>query len=40
MQSFELYIVSDHLKDIYPYLEAPFKERYDNTEVYHAVFDR
>ncbi len=40
MQSYKLYVVSDHLKDIYPYLELPFNDRYDKTEVYHAVFDR
>ncbi|EGR27544.1 hypothetical protein IMG5_194070 [Ichthyophthirius multifiliis] len=40
MQSFKLHIVSEHLKDRYPYLEAEFNDRYDKTEVYHAAFDR
>ncbi|KAL4510611.1 hypothetical protein ABPG72_004765 [Tetrahymena utriculariae] len=40
MQSYKLHVVSEHLKDRYPYLEADFNDRYDNTEVYHAVFDR
>ena len=33
MQSFKLHIVSEHLNDRYPYLELPFNERYDKTEV-------
>jgi len=40
MQSYKKHIISEHLKDRMPYLELPFNDRYDNTEVYHAVFDR
>lgn len=40
MQSYQLHIVSEHLKKRHPYLEPPFKARYDATEVYKAVFDR
>lgn len=40
MQSYQLHIVSEHLKRRHPYLEPPFKARYDPTEVYKAVFDR
>ena len=40
MQSYELHVVSAHLKDRHPYLELPFNDRYDSTRVYHAVFDR
>ena len=47
MQSYQLHVVSEHLKHRHPYLEPPFKARYDSTEVnclltqvYKAVFDR
>lgn len=40
MQSYQLHIISEQLKRRHPYLEAPFKARYDPTEVYKAVFDR
>ncbi|KRX00211.1 Armadillo-type fold [Pseudocohnilembus persalinus] len=40
MQSYKIHVVSEHLKDRYPYLELPFRERLDKTEVYDAVFDR
>jgi hypothetical protein len=28
------------LKDRHPYVDPPFNDRYDPSEVYHAVFDR
>ena len=40
MQSYQLHIISDQLRKRHPYLEPPFKARYDPTEVYKAVFDR
>ena len=40
MQSYQLHIVSEHTKRRHPYLEAPFKARYDATEVFKSVFDR
>lgn len=40
MQSYKLHVVSEHLKDRHPYLEPPFKARYDQTQVHYAVFDR
>eukprot|EP01017_Pseudomicrothorax_dubius_P022976 TRINITY_DN24717_c0_g1_i2.p1 TRINITY_DN24717_c0_g1~~TRINITY_DN24717_c0_g1_i2.p1 ORF type:complete len:497 (+),score=80.92 TRINITY_DN24717_c0_g1_i2:36-1526(+) len=40
MQSYQLHIVSEHLKDRHPYLEAEFRDRYDPTQVTLAVFDR
>jgi hypothetical protein len=40
MQSYKLHIVSEHLKDRHPFLEAPFNARYNKTEVHYAVFDR
>lgn len=40
MQSYQLHIISDQLRRRHPYLEPPFKARYDPTEVYKAVFDR
>ncbi|KAM3136015.1 hypothetical protein pb186bvf_011820 [Paramecium bursaria] len=40
MQSYKLHIVSEQLKDRHPYVEPEFKQRYDPSEVYHAVFDR
>ena len=33
MQSYQLHIVSEHLKQRHPYIEPPFKARYDATEV-------
>ena len=33
MQSYKLHIVSEHSKDRHPYLEFPFADRYDPTEV-------
>ena len=33
MQSYQLHVVSEHLKHRHPYLEPPFKARYDSTEV-------
>ena len=33
MQSYQLHIVSEHLRHRHPYLEPPFKARYDSTEV-------
>ena len=40
MQSYQLHIISEQLQKRHPYLEPPFKARYDSTEVYKAVFDR
>ena len=40
MQSYQLHIISEQLQRRHPYLEPPFKARYDHTEVYKAVFDR
>lgn len=40
MQSYQLHVVSEHLKDRHPYIEAPFNDRYDPSDVFHAVFDR
>lgn len=40
MQSYKLHIVSEHLQDRHPYLESPFKARYNKSEVHYAVFDR
>ncbi|CAD8171232.1 unnamed protein product [Paramecium pentaurelia] len=40
MQSYKLHVVSENLKDRHPYVEPDFKDRYDPSEVYHAVFDR
>lgn len=40
LHGFEKHIVSNFLKDRHPYLEGPFKDRYDPTKVFHAVFDR
>jgi hypothetical protein len=40
MQSYQLHIISEQLRRRHPYLEPPFRARYDNTEVYKAVFDR
>lgn len=40
VHGFEKHIVSNFLKDRHPYLERPFKDRYDPTKVFHAVFDR
>ena len=37
---YKKHIVSNFLSDRHPYLEKPFNERYDPTEVFHAVFDR
>jgi hypothetical protein len=33
MQSYKLHVASSHLKDLHPYIEAPFNERYDASEV-------
>lgn len=33
MQSYKIHVVSEHLKDRYPYLELPFNDRLDYTEV-------
>ncbi len=33
MQSYKLHIVSEHLKDRHPYLDLPFNDRYDSSEV-------
>jgi len=40
MEDYKIHVVSEHLKDRHPYLEAPFNDRYDEVEVSHAVFDR
>lgn len=40
MQSYQLHVVSEQLKDRHPYLEPPFAARYNKTEVHYAVFDR
>lgn len=40
MQSYKLHVVKENLESRMPYLELPFNDRYDKTEVYHAVFDR
>ena len=40
MQSYELHIDSNVLKERHPYLELPFEERYDCSRVYLAVFDK
>lgn len=40
MQSYQLHIISEQLQKRHPYLEAPFKARYDSTEIFKAVFDR
>jgi hypothetical protein len=40
MQSYKLHVVSGHLKDRHPFLEAPFNARYNKAEVHYAVFDR
>jgi hypothetical protein len=40
MQAYQLHIISEQLRQRHPYLEPPFKARYDPTEVYKAVFDR
>ena len=40
MQSYDLHIDSDILKDRHPYLDLPFEERYDASRVQLAVFDR
>mgnify|MGYP003563770615 CR=1 FL=1 len=40
MQSYQLHIISEQLKKRHPYLEPPFRARYDNTEVFKAAFDR
>lgn len=40
MQSYELHIDSDVLKERHPYLDLPFEQRYDSSRVYLAVFDR
>lgn len=40
MQSYQLHIVSEHLRRRHPYLEPPFQARYDSTQVNKAVFDR
>ncbi len=33
LKSYKLNIVSEHLKDRHPYLELPFNDRYDPSEV-------
>jgi hypothetical protein len=33
LKSYKLNIVSEHLPDRHPYLELPFNDRYDATEV-------
>lgn len=33
MEDYKINIVSEHLKDRHPFNEAPFNERYDNSEV-------
>jgi hypothetical protein len=38
MEDYKINIVSEHLKDRHPFNEAPFNERYDNSEV--SVFIR
>lgn len=40
VHGFRKHIVSNFLKDRHPYLESTSKQRYDPTEVFHAVFDR
>lgn len=40
IHGYKKHIVSEFLKDRHPYLEPPFKDREDPTEVFHAVFDR
>jgi hypothetical protein len=40
LKSYKLNIVSEHLQDRHPYLELPFNDRYNPSEVYRAVFDR
>jgi hypothetical protein len=40
MQSYQLHIIPEQLQRRHPYLEPPFKARYDHTEVYKAVYDR
>lgn len=40
MQSYQLHIISEQLQKRHPYLEPPFKARYDHTEVFKSVFDR
>lgn len=40
MQSYKPLIVPENLSGRYPYLEPEFSDRYDPSEVYHAVFDR
>lgn len=40
MQSYKPLVVPEHLSGRYPYLEPEFRDRYDPSEVYHAVFDR
>jgi hypothetical protein len=34
------HVLSDQLNTRHPYLDPDFRERYDETEVYMAVFDR
>ena len=33
LKSYKLNIVSEHLQDRHPYLELPFNDRYDPSEV-------
>ncbi len=40
MEDYKINVVSEHLKDRHPYNEPPFKDRYNETDVTHAVFDR
>ena len=40
MEDYHIHSVSEHLKDRHPYNEPPLPDRYDPTEVTHAVFDR
>ena len=40
MEDYKIHVVSEHLADRHPYLEAEFKARYNPIEVSHAVFDR
>jgi hypothetical protein len=40
MQSYKLHSISEFLNDRHPYIDPEFNDRYDKSEVYHAVFDR
>ena len=33
LKNYKVNLVSEHLKDRHPYLELPFNDRYDSSEV-------